>query len=62
MSKPEGRRSIRIMSFQVSNNPIVFGKYFQFLTRKYGAQEANDMLTDYYRRKTVNSAKGEMVP
>ena len=46
----------------VDDMPLSFAKYMAYLTKKDGAQSAQDAMMDYFKHKVVNEAKGELVP
>jgi len=63
MQKIKGLKENPLNVFpSVETNPIVFGRYMQFLTKEYGQHTAMGMLAEYETRKAINSAKGQIVP
>lgn len=46
----------------IDEMPLSFAKYMSYLTKKDGAQSAQDAMKDYFKHKIINEAKGELVP
>lgn len=59
-------RGLKLNNYQImpsiSNDPIAFSEYYEFLRDTQGVDEAKSTLANFMKQNAVNSAKSQLVP